>query len=57
MGVNQSLQSLSRIVGPLIGLPLFGVSEPLPFYVGAAAMGIALLLALRLLATPVADAS
>lgn len=57
LGVSQSLQSLARIAGPMIGLPLFDVSEPLPFLVGAAAMGLAWVLALRLAARPVADVS
>jgi MFS family permease len=57
MGVNQSLQSLARIVGPMVGLPLFGVSVPLPFYVGAGAMAVACLLAVRLAARDVPDAS
>ena len=45
LGVSQSLQSLARIVGPMLGLSLFGVSVPLPFYVGAAVMGVAVFLA------------
>jgi DHA1 family tetracycline resistance protein-like MFS transporter len=57
MGVNQSLQSLSRIVGPLIGLPLFGIQTHLPFYVGAGMMGFCLVLALALAKRSVADRS
>lgn len=57
MGVNQSLQSLARIAGPMVGLPLFGVAVPLPFYAGAGAMAAACLLALRLAAWDVPDLS
>jgi len=57
MGVNQSLQSLSRIVGPLIGLPLFGLMRPLPFWVGAGMMGVCFLMALALARRGVADRS
>ena len=48
MGVNQSLQSLARIAGPGIGLPLLGVSVPLPFWFGAGLMTVCLLLGLHL---------
>ncbi len=57
MGVNQSLQSLSRIVGPLIGLPLFGILQPLPFWVGAGMMGGCFVMALALARRGVADRS
>ena len=57
MGVNQSLQSLSRIVGPLIGLPLFGVDTRLPFWAGAAMMGLCVLGALALARRHVEDRS
>ncbi len=52
MGVNQSLQSLARIVGPVVGLPLLGVWLPLPFLVGAGLMAVAFLVALLLSAQP-----
>ncbi|MDA1194317.1 MAG: MFS transporter [Planctomycetota bacterium] len=57
MGVNQSLQSLSRIVGPLIGLPLFGIDHALPFWAGAGMMGICFVLALALARRSVPDVS
>lgn len=57
MGVNQSLQSLSRIVGPLIGLPLFGIDTRLPFWAGAAMMGLCFFGALVLARTQVEDQS
>lgn len=41
LGVSQSLQSLSRLIGPLAGLSLFGVAWELPFEVGAAGMAVA----------------
>ena len=48
MGVNQSLQSLARIAGPGIGLPLLGVAVPLPFWFGAGLMAVCLLLGVHL---------
>ena len=57
MGVSQSLQSLARIVGPMIGLPLFGVHVPLPFWAGAGIMGVCLVLGLALARRRVADRS
>lgn len=56
LGVSQSIQSLARIAGPLVGLPLFGRAAGLPFEVGAGAMGLALLLALGLGRAPAAPA-
>lgn len=55
LGVNQSLQSLARIVGPMVGLPLLGVWMPLPFWTGGAVMLAGLVLALWLARHPVAD--
>ncbi len=57
MGVNQSLQSLGRIVGPMVGLPLFGVAVPLPFYVGAGIMGACFVLGVALSRRPGQDLS
>jgi DHA1 family tetracycline resistance protein-like MFS transporter len=57
LGVSQSLQSLARIVGPMVGLPLFGLSTGLPFFVGAAVMAVALGRAIHLATRRVADAS
>ena len=48
MGISQSLQSLGRIVGPMVGLSLFGIAWPLPFRLGAAGMAGAFLLTLGL---------
>lgn len=52
MGISQSLQSLARIVGPMMGLSLFGVSWPLPFRIGAAGMLGAFFLTLGFRAPP-----
>jgi DHA1 family tetracycline resistance protein-like MFS transporter len=57
MGVNQSLQSLARIVGPMLGLSLFGVSVPLPFWVGAGIMAACFALGLLLARGPAVDRS
>lgn len=57
MGVNQSLQSLSRIAGPMIGLPLFGIDVGLPFWVGAGMMGACLVGGVILARAPAADRS
>jgi len=57
LGVNQSLQSLARIAGPMIGLPLLGISVPLPFWVGAGLMGACFLLAVNLARHRVRDMS
>ncbi|MDJ0522117.1 MAG: MFS transporter [Planctomycetota bacterium] len=57
MGVNQSLQSLARIIGPMVGLPLFGLSVPLPFQVGAGIMVVCFVLGVLLARRPVADRS
>lgn len=49
IGVFQSLQSLSRILGPQIGGILFGVISPgAPYFVGAAIMMISFFVALSL---------
>ena len=55
LGVNQSLQSLGRIVGPFAGLSLFYVNDAVPFLLGAATMVIAMLLAMKIRKTVVAD--
>lgn len=56
LGLNQSLQSLARIVGPYAGITLFESEMALPFYVGAGAMLIPLALAFALRRAPaVAD--
>lgn len=48
LGVGQSIQSLARVVGPMAGLSLYGISIPMPFFVGGAAMILGALLALGL---------
>ena len=45
LGVNQSLQSMARIVGPMVGLPLFGIDHARPFLAGAGLMVVAVALA------------
>ena len=47
-GVNQSVQSLARIVGPVSGGVLLGMGLELPYQVGAAAMLVAFVVGLRL---------
>lgn len=47
-GVNQSVQSLARIIGPAAGGALLGIGLRLPYHVGAAAMAVAFLVGLRL---------
>ena len=47
-GVNQSVQSLGRIVGPVAGGVLLGIGLLLPYQIGAAAMLLAFGVALRL---------
>ncbi|MEQ9379513.1 MAG: MFS transporter [Pirellulales bacterium] len=44
LGVGQSVSSLSRIVGPMIGIPLFYRTAELPYWTGAALMLVALVL-------------
>ena len=47
LGIQQSAGSLGRIVGPLIGGALFEAAVPLPYVVGAAAIALAALVAVR----------
>jgi MFS family permease len=44
MGVTDSVQSLSRIVGPLVGLPLYHAIVVGPLYLGAILMVVGILL-------------
>ena len=46
--MNQSVQSLARIVGPVAGGVLLGMGLVLPYQVGAAAMLLAFVVGLRL---------
>jgi len=50
LGVNQSASALARILGPLVAITLFFAlpSHILPYVVGAALMGLAFLLSLRI---------
>jgi MFS transporter, DHA1 family, tetracycline resistance protein len=41
LGVSQSTSSLARVVGPLIAVPLFFRSPPLPYWTAIAMMGLA----------------
>ncbi len=43
MGLAQSVSSLARIVGPLVGIPLFYVQVNLPMAAGAGLLGVGLL--------------
>jgi DHA1 family tetracycline resistance protein-like MFS transporter len=51
MGVSQGFSSLARAVGPALGGALYGVQHAYPFWVGAALMVVAFLLAGRLAST------
>jgi MFS family permease len=46
LGVNQSIASLARIVGPVLGIRLFYIGSALPFVAAAALMSVSLLLVL-----------
>jgi MFS family permease len=46
LGVGQSVSSLARIVGPLVGIPLFHVAPALPFWAAAGLMAVALVMVL-----------
>jgi MFS family permease len=48
MGTFQSAGSLARVVGPLLAGALYDRSPVAPFWLAAAAMSVAVLLALRL---------
>jgi DHA1 family tetracycline resistance protein-like MFS transporter len=52
LGVNQSVQSLSRIVGPMAGNLLLAAGLHLPYQVGAGAMAVCFLLALAFVRLP-----
>ena len=57
LGVSQSTQSLARVVGPLIAGPLFTeFGRNAPYWAGAAAMALAVLLAFGLLRRTPAEA-
>ncbi len=56
-GVNQSVQSLARIVGPVAGSALLAISLVLPYAVAALLVLGVFLLALRLLREPTEDAT
>ena len=57
LGVLQSGLSLARIIGPLAGLALFGLSHRLPYLIAAAIMTAAFLGALALKRAPVPEAA
>lgn len=44
LGMGQSMSALARILGPLAGLPLFGLGKTYPYFGGAALMLVGLLL-------------
>src|SRR4029450_7517733 len=41
LGVSQSTSSLARVVGPLIAVPLFFQSSPLPYWAAIGIMAVA----------------
>lgn len=43
LGVGQSISALARIAGPAVGIPLFMQAPRMPYYSGAALMGLGLL--------------
>lgn len=55
LGVNQSSQSLARIIGPFIGLTMYAWGPGLPFFVGAGVVLLGLGCALVVKARPVED--
>ncbi|MDJ0973244.1 MAG: MFS transporter [Planctomycetota bacterium] len=55
LGLNQSLQSLSRIIGPYAGIALFELSPPLPFYIGAGVALVPLLFVAHIRRAPPAE--
>ncbi|MFQ5732727.1 MAG: MFS transporter [Planctomycetaceae bacterium] len=59
LGVGQSISALARIVGPAVGIPLFGLGISVPYWTGAGLMGfgVLLVLALRTVAVSPADSS
>ena len=44
LGVSQSVSSLARICGPMIGIPLHGVAIGLPYWVATGLMAVGLVL-------------
>ena len=48
LGLGQSISALARILGPAMGIPLNGVDVALPYWVGAAIMGLSVFLTLAL---------
>lgn len=57
LGVSQSTQSLARVVGPLVSGPLFtAFGRNAPYFAGAAAMVVVVLLAIGLLRDAPAEA-
>jgi len=49
LGVGQSISALARILGPAIGIPLFGLGPTVPYWTGAALMaaGVWMVFSLR----------
>ncbi|MHC5010222.1 MAG: MFS transporter [Planctomycetota bacterium] len=48
LGVSQSMQSLARIVGPVVGNALLAIGLHLPYWGGAAVVGVGFLMSLGL---------
>jgi MFS transporter, DHA1 family, tetracycline resistance protein len=50
LGVNQSASALARILGPMLGLSLFGLtpSHVLPYVCGAVLLAVVLVLTFRI---------
>lgn len=48
LGVSQSISALARILGPGIGLPLFGLAASIPYWSGAGLMAAGVLMVLSL---------
>jgi MFS family permease len=44
LGVGQSMSALARILGPMTGLSLLKFDAALPYWVGAALMGVSVLM-------------
>jgi MFS family permease len=44
LGLGQSMSALARILGPLAGMPLFGIAITLPYWIAGGLMAVGLLL-------------
>jgi MFS family permease len=52
LGIGQGIAAVSRILGPLVGITLFGYGAPYPYWTSAAIMALSVLLIVPLRRTP-----